>query len=171
MWLFGSFADRRTGTAAAEILSNESLEVEMMAREIMHAEAVWQEDLRFDCRAGTGHEITLDADEEFGGKNAGPRPIEMLLVGLSACTGMDVVSILRKMRQPVTGYRVRVTGDRRAEDPRIFTKITVEHVLQGDLAEDRVAHAVELSETQYCSVSAMLQEAAEIEVRWTVDRG
>jgi putative redox protein len=138
--------------------------------EIMNAEAVWQEDLRFNATTGTGHEIVLDAAEEFGGKDAGPQPIELLLAGYAACTGMDVMSILKKMRQPVTGYRVRVTGERRDEQPRIFTKIMIEHVVQGDLDEDKVAHAVELSEEKYCSVSAMLKQAAEIEVKWTIER-
>jgi putative redox protein len=138
--------------------------------EIMTGEAVWQEDLRFIATTGTGHEIILDADPEFGGQNAGPRPIELLLAGNAACTGMDVISILQKMRQPVTGYRVRVTGERRDEAPRIYTKIHIEHIVQGDIDEDKVAHAVELSEDKYCSVSAMLKGAAEVVATWRVEK-
>lgn len=138
--------------------------------ETMSAEAVWQEDLRFNATTGTGHEIVLDADPEFGGQNAGPRPIELLLAGNAACTGMDVISILRKMRQPVEGYRVRVTGERRDADPRIFTRIVIEHILRGDLDEEKVAHAVQLSEEKYCSVSAMLRGVAQIEATWRIEK-
>ena len=136
----------------------------------MHAEAVWQEDLRFSATTGTGHEIVLDADPEFGGANAGPRPIEMVLVASAGCTGMDVVSILKKMRQPVTGYRVHATGERRDEEPRIFTRIVIEHILQGDLDEAKVAHAVELSEDKFCSVAAMLRGVVQIEATWRIEK-
>ena len=136
----------------------------------MTAEAGWREGMRFEVTTGTGHEIVLDASPQNGGADAGPRPIELLLVANAGCTGMDVISILQKMRLPVKGYRVRVIGTRRDEHPRIFEHILIEHILQGDLDEGKVAHAVDLSETKYCSVGAMLREAAEIEIRWTVER-
>jgi putative redox protein len=136
----------------------------------VNAEAVWQEDLRFVGTSGSGHEIVLDASDEFGGKNAGPRPIELLLVGLAGCTGMDVVSILNKMRQPLTGYRVRVTGQRADTEPHVYTYILVEHILQGDLDEAKVAHAVELSDTKYCSAAATLKGVAKLEMKWTIEK-
>jgi len=134
------------------------------------AEAVWQEGLRFLGISGTGHEIIMDASDEFGGKDAGARPIELLLVGLAGCTGMDVASILKKMRQPLTGYRVRVTGERAETEPQIYTHVVVEHILQGDLDEDKVAHAVELSDEKYCSAIATLRGVAKVESKWTVER-
>lgn len=134
------------------------------------AEAVWQEDLRFVGISGSGHEIVMDASDEYGGQNAGARPMELLLVGLAGCTGMDVVSVLGKMRQVVTGYRVRVTGQRADTDPHVYTHILVEHLLQGDLDEAKVKHAVELSDTKYCSAAAMLKCVAKMEVKWTIEK-
>jgi putative redox protein len=134
------------------------------------AQAVWQEDLRFMGVSGTGHEIVMDASDEFGGQNAGARPMELLLVGLAGCTGMDVVSILEKMRQTVTGYRVRVTGQRAETEPQFYTHILVEHVLEGDLDESKVAHAVELSDTKYCSAAATLRGVAQVEAKWTIEK-
>ncbi len=136
----------------------------------LHAEAVWQEDMRFGATTGSGHEFVMDASADHGGQNAGPRPMELLLVGLTGCTGMDVISILRKMRQPVTGYRVRVTGERAETDPHVYTHIVIEHILQGDLDEKKLAHAVELSDTKYCSAAAMLRAVAKMEVRWTIEQ-
>jgi putative redox protein len=138
--------------------------------ETMKAEAIWQEDLRFEATTGTGHQIVLDADPEFGGAEAGPRPIELLLVGYASCSGMDVISILRKMRQPVEGYRVQVTGERREQEPRIFVRIAIEHILRGDLDETKVAHAVQLSEEKFCSVAGMLRGAAELTATWRVEK-
>jgi putative redox protein len=140
-----------------------------MAGEIT-AEAVWQEGLRFVATSGTGHEVVLDASGDHGGSDAGPRPMEMLLIGLAGCTGMDVISILGKMRQPVTGYRLRVSGRRRDTEPQAYTHIVVEHVLQGDLDEAKVAHAVELSDAKYCSVAATLRGTAQVEMKWTIEK-
>jgi len=129
----------------------------------MEARVRFLEDMAFEAKTGTGHTLVMDAAPEVGGHNRGPRPMEMLLVGLGGCTGMDVVSILRKMRQPVTGYEVIVRGERAAEHPKVFTEIVVEHVVYGNgLAEEMVRRAVELSETRYCSASAMLSRAARV---------
>lgn len=119
--------------------------------------------MSFLGETASGHELTLDAAAEVGGKDAGPRPIELFLLGLGGCTGMDVISILRKMRQDVTGYELNVRGERVDEHPRVFTRITVEHVVRGrGLNEQSVARAVDLSATRYCPASAMLSKAAEV---------
>jgi putative redox protein len=120
--------------------------------------------ISFRGRTGTGHQLILDAPEEAGGENRGPRPVELVLLGLAGCTGMDVISILRKMRQDVTGYEVQVRGDERAPDhPKVFTRVTVEHIVRGRaLTEASVARAVELSATRYCPVSAMLGATAQV---------
>jgi len=141
-----------------------------MAHKALQAEVIWEEGLRFRGKAASGHEIILDADVSHGGSNAGPRPVELLLIANAACTGMDVISILQKMRQPVEGYRLRITGERREEHPRIFTKIVIEHIVKGDIDEERLAHAVKLSDEKYCSVSAMLRGVAKIEALWTIER-
>lgn len=136
----------------------------------MSVDLRWRQDMEFVGAMGSGHEIVMDASPASGGNDRGPRPMEMLLLGLAGCTAMDVIALLKKMRQPVEAYRVQVRGVRREDYPRYFTHITIEHVVTGDVAEDRLAHAVELSEDKYCSAQAMLRELAEIEVRYRVER-
>jgi putative redox protein len=109
--------------------------------------------------SGSGHDFLMDAESAAGGQERGPRPMEAVLMAFGGCTGMDVISILRKMRQTVTGYEVRLVGDRTAEQPTVFTDITVEHVVRGrNLNLDNVLRAIELSATRYCPVSAMLSK-------------
>lgn len=134
----------------------------------MNVEAVWQGGWRFDTRTGTGHTVVMDAAVEDEGTEAGPRPMELLLVGLAGCTGMDVVSILDTMRQEVKSYRVRVTAQRREEHPKVFTHILIEHLVTGQVSEDRLARAIELSSQKYCSAQAMLREVAVIETRYEI---
>lgn len=131
--------------------------------EIMRARALLEADMRFLATADSEQSITLDADEHGGGQNAGFRPMELLLVGLAGCTGMDVISILRKKRQQVTGYEVRVTGVRAEENPMVFVEITVEHVVTGHhVQREAVTHAIELSEKRYCGAGAMLGKVAHL---------
>src|SRR5437588_4143841 len=119
--------------------------------------------MRFDAEAGSGHHITLDAAEHGGGQNAGFRPMELLLVGLAGCTGMDVISILRKQRQQVTAYEVHVSGVRAETHPMVFVEITVEHIVTGHhLQSEAVARAVQLSEERYCGAGAMLGKVAHL---------
>ena len=128
---------------------------------------VWSRDgLGFDAHTRSGHVVPLDATPEMGGREHGPRPMEMLLVGLAGCTAMDVLAILRKLRQHVTGYEVRVRDRRADEHPRRFVEIVVEHVVRGPaLDEAAVARAVQLSAEKYCPASAAL--AAGCPVRHT----
>src|SRR5881397_3608042 len=99
--------------------------------EKMIANARLETEMRFDAGAGSGHHVTLDAAEHGGGQNAGFRPMELLLVGLAGCTGMDVISILRKKREQVTAYEVHVSGIRAEENPMVFVEITVKHIVTG----------------------------------------
>ena len=125
--------------------------------------------MAFRATTGTGHEVVMDAAPEVGGSDAGPRPMEMLLVGLGGCTGMDVISILRKMHQHVSGYQIRLSGERATDHPKIFTSISVEHVVRGrDVSADAVKRSVELSATRYCSAAAMLNRAARVEETYRV---
>ena len=106
------------------------------------------------------HSITMDADRE---RNLAPSPMELLLLALGSCTGVDVVSILRKRREQVNGYRVEVRGERRGEHPRSYSKLEVHHIVTGrNISERSVEKAIKLSEEQYCSVAATLRPAAEI---------
>jgi putative redox protein len=119
--------------------------------------------MRFEVEAGSGHHVTLDAAEHGGGHNEGFRPMELLLVGLAGCTGMDVISILRKKRQDVTGYEVHVTGVRAEEYPMVFVEITVEHIVTGHhIQPEAVARAIELSKERYCGAGAMLGKVAHL---------
>ena len=120
--------------------------------------------MTFEATSGSGHTLRIDVAPEAGGREEGARPLELLLLGLGGCTGMDVISILRKMRQDVTGYEVQVHGERAEQHPKVFTRITVEHVVRGHgLSEESVAKAVGLSEHKYCSANAMLGKVATIE--------
>ena len=110
-----------------------------------------------------GLQVTMDAATEVDGRDQGPTPMELLAMALGGCTGMDVISMLRKMRQDVSAYEVHVSGPRSADHPQIFSALSVEHVVHGkNLDPDRVRHAIELSATRYCSVSAMLSRAATV---------
>ena len=129
----------------------------------MTAVAKLETGMRFDAQATSGYHVTLDSNELNGGEGAGFSPMEMLLVGLAGCTGMDVLSILRKKRQDVTGYEVHVGGIRADEYPKVFVEISVEHVVTGhNIQQAAVARAIELSETRYCGAEAMLGKVARI---------
>ena len=126
------------------------------------------EGIAFDIDFATGHRITVDGAEQFGGQNLGARPMHLLLASLGACTAMDVISILRKMRQPVKAYRIQVEGQRAEEHPKVFTSITIKHIVTGDVDEERLAHAIELSNTKYCSAHAMLGTVAQINTEYQI---
>ena len=127
------------------------------------ARASWGRGMRFDVRTGSGHTVVVDVAEADGGQNAGPTPTELLMVGLASCTGMDVISILAKMRQEVTGLEIAVHGVRQDEHPQVFRDITVEYVVTGrGLRAESVQRAIELSETKYCTVGATLAHTATI---------
>lgn len=117
------------------------------------------EDLFIGISPG-GHAQVLETNHE---RASAATPMELLLIALGSCTAVDVVSILRKKREQVTDYRVEVSGERRAEHPRSYTRMHVKHILRGrKLSEKAVAQAIELSETKYCSVAATLRPTAEI---------
>jgi putative redox protein len=114
-------------------------------------------------KAGSNHWVALDSPEAAGGAGAGTSPKELVLVALGGCTAMDVISILRKKRAPVTDVVVNLTGTERDEHPRIFTEIHVEYVIRGDgIKPADVEHAIRLSTTTYCSVSAMLRDTVKL---------
>jgi putative redox protein len=140
-----------------------------MTESVMTASVELMDGMAFQADTGSGHSLAMDAAPEVGGADCGPRPMEMLLVGLGGCTGMDVISILRKMRQDVSGYAVRVRGERADDHPRVFTTIFVEHVVRGHrLSTESVRRAVELSATRYCSAGAMLGKVAHIEESYRI---
>jgi putative redox protein len=122
----------------------------------------------FRATFGSGGSLMLDASPPVG-KDLGPRPMELLPAALAGCTGMDVIGILRKQRQDVTGYAVEVRAERAETHPQVLTAIAVEHVVRGrGLDPEAVRKAVELSATKYCSVGAMLRQVVDPSESYTV---
>lgn len=122
----------------------------------MHLQVNWKQGMAFQTTTPSGHDVTLDAGEDVGGLNTGPRPTEMLLQATAACTGIDIVSILHKMRLPLDRFEMNIDGVRATEHPKKFTAIHILYVLDGDMPEERVRRAIELSVDRYCSVSHSL---------------
>ena len=125
--------------------------------------------MRFDGTSGSGHTVAMDATVDVGGTDSGPTPMELLLVALAGCTGMDVISILRKQRQEVTKYEVTVHGTRADTHPRVYVEVTVKHVVTGHhLDPQAVSRAIELSSSKYCSVSQTVARTANITTSFEV---
>lgn len=126
----------------------------------MQARVKWVEEVLFMGQSGSGHTIMMDGPEEVGGRNLAARPMEMLLMGLGGCSTFDVVSILKKSRQSVTGCEVEIRSERADTEPKVFTKIDLHFIVTGEnLKESAVQRAVSLSAEKYCSASIMLERA------------
>jgi len=122
----------------------------------------WTEDMSFEAMVND-HKIVIDAVEAVGGKDRGPRPKPLMLLSLGGCTGMDVVSILKKMRVAYEGLKIEVEGELTDEHPKIYHTITLNYIFTGkDLPKEKLEKAVNLSQERYCGVTAMLQKAATI---------
>ena len=135
----------------------------------MNATVRWTSGMQFRGTGAAGAAITMDARPEQGGRDTGPSPMETVLLALGGCTGMDVVSILQKMRAPLEGLEVRITADRAEEHPKVFTRIALEYVFTGTgLKPEQLTRAVELSQTRYCSVSAMLRRVTDFTYSWRI---
>jgi putative redox protein len=136
----------------------------------MKARVSWVEGMMFTGESGSGHTIVLDGAPENGGRNAGIRPMELMLLGLAGCTAFDVVLILQRGREPVTNCVVEVDAERAATDPKVFTAIHLQYRLSGQgLSPQKVERAIQLSKEKYCSASIMLGQVAQITHSWTVD--
>ncbi|HGM6963874.1 TPA: OsmC family protein [Pseudomonas aeruginosa] len=123
----------------------------------MKARIQWAGEAMFLGESGSGHVVVMDGPPDHGGRNLGVRPMEMVLIGLGGCTNFDVVSILKKARQPVESCEAFLEAERADEEPKVFTKIHVHFVVKGrGLKEVQVKRAVELSAEKYCSASIML---------------
>jgi putative redox protein len=129
----------------------------------MKARVKWVEDVCFMGETESGHAVIMDASPDVGGRNLGMRPMEMLLVGMGGCSSIDVVTILKKSRQPITDCVAEITAERADEIPKVFTKIHVHFVVTGKgLNPVQVERAVNLSAEKYCSASIMLGKAAQM---------
>ena len=122
-----------------------------------------QSGMAFSAETGSGHLLMMDGAPDGGGRNLAPRPMETLLSGAGACSAYDVVLILQRGRQKITGCRVEVLADRAETDPKVFTRIEMRYVVTGnDLSAAAVERAVKLSHEKYCSATAMMAKTAEI---------
>lgn len=137
----------------------------------MQAKVTLVDGLQFVGEASSGHAIVMDGDPRLGGANTGIRPSELLLVGVGGCSGMDVISILRKKKQNVTGLEIHVDGNKADSHPKKFTDITIRYVVKGKgISEEAVKRAVQLSMDKYCSVKATLEGVAKINFSYHIEQ-
>ena len=127
----------------------------------------WIGEQKFLATSPSGHALPMDSDRE---SNKAPGPMELVLMALGVCTATDVVSVLKKKRQKLESLEVVCSGERAAEPPTVWTKLEIVYRLRGELDEDAVKHAIELSEEKYCSVAAMLKKTAKISWRYEILR-
>lgn len=126
----------------------------------MKATVKWTDGAMFVGESGSGHAVVMDGAPDLGGRNLGPRPMEMLLIGTGGCSTYDVMSMLKKSRQSVVDCRVEIEAERADAVPAVFTRINMHFVVTGNgLKENHVRRAVELSAEKYCSASIMLAAA------------
>jgi len=140
----------------------------------MDAKVIWNKGMQFTGSADSGFNVTLDADPGVGGANSGFRPLELLAIGLAGCTAMDVISILRKKKQEVTAFDVRVEAEQQAEHPHVFTTAKILYTVSGrNVDETAVRRAIELSTLKYCPAQAMLSRAFPMQMLYEIydDKG
>ncbi|MDD2702173.1 MAG: OsmC family protein [Sideroxydans sp.] len=138
----------------------------------MKARIKWVEEVSFLGETESGHAVLMDGPPAGGGRNLGPRPMEMLLIGTGACTAYDVVHILKKARQPITDCVVDIQSDRADTDPKVFTRIHMHFIVTGKgLKLEQVERAIKLSADKYCSASIMLGKTADITHDFEIQEG
>lgn len=131
----------------------------------------WIGEMKFVGIAPSGHIVAMDSPQESGGANLAPSPMELVLCACGACTGMDVVSFLKKMREDLTALTIQISAQRQKEHPRVYTKIDLVYKLKGrNLNKENIAKAVRLSLDKYCSVAAMLKPACPISYKIELER-
>ena len=135
----------------------------------MKAKITWINGRAFLGESGSGHSVVMDGAPEAGGRNIGVRPMEMLLLGLGGCTAFDVVMILEKSRENITGCEVELVSERASEDPKVFTYVKMIYTVTGkNLKPASVERAIKLSADKYCSASKMFEFTAKIEHEWKI---
>ena len=136
----------------------------------MKARAKLIEGMAFMGEAGSGHALVMDGSPEYGGRNLGFRPMELILLGVAGCTAFDVVNILRRGREDVADCVVEVAGERAAEDPKVFTKVHLIYRVKGrSLSPAKVERAIKLSKEKYCSASIMVAKTAEMTFEYHIE--
>lgn len=136
----------------------------MLSAKITHVKG-----LQFIGDSSSGHAIVMDANSAVGGQNTGPRPMELLLLAAGGCSGMDVISILKKKKQEVTSLEITVKGEKSEDYPKKFTEIYLEFLVKGkNISEEAVKRAIDLSMNKYCSVKATLEGTAKIHFTYRI---
>lgn len=136
----------------------------------MEAKITWKDKLSFTGISDSGFTLNLGADPAVGGDNDGFRPMELLAISLAGCTGMDVISILKKKRQEVTGFEVRINAEQSDEHPKVFTHILIEYMIEGNQIDPgAVDRAIELSTTRYCPVQHMFNKDVVIDHKYQIN--
>lgn len=135
----------------------------------MDAKVTLQQRMSFTATAESGFRLNMGATPDLGGDDDGFRPMELVLLGLAGCTAMDVISILRKKRQHVTGFEVQAHAERAEAHPKVFTDVTIKYIVEGiNIDPAAVIRAIELSETKYCPAQAMLVQAVPIKHEYEI---
>ena len=138
----------------------------------MKARVKWVEGVSFVAESASGHAVVLDGAPEAGGRNLGPRPMELVLMGTGACSAFDVVMILRKARQDVSDCVVELDADRATEDPKVFTRVHFHFIVTGKgVSASHVERAVRLSKEKYCSATAMIAKTAAVSSDFEIREG
>jgi putative redox protein len=135
----------------------------------MDAKVTWKDGLSFTGSAETGFNVPLGAEPEVGGADDGFRPMELMGVSLAGCTAMDVISILKKKQQAVTGFEVKVHADRATEHPKVFTHVVITYQVTGNNVDEvAVIRAIDLSAKKYCPAQAMLSKVVPMELKYEI---
>ncbi|MCC6569475.1 MAG: OsmC family protein [Anaerolineales bacterium] len=135
----------------------------------MKAVVNWQDGMKFIGTGPSGFPLQMDAESSLGGSDSGVRPMELIALGLIGCQAMDVISVLRKKRQQVTGFEVRFDGPRSPDFPKVFTRAEITFVVTGNqIDEAAVIRAIELTATKYCPASAMLDQVFPMELKYEI---
>jgi putative redox protein len=138
-------------------------EIESMPADKKKMSLEWKGNFRFAAKNPNGLTVNFDAPKKYGGDETAPSPMEALLACLAGCTSYDVVSILKKKRQNISGYWVEVEGERLDEPPEVYSKIQLKYIIKGkNISKEAVERAIQLSYEKYCSVGAMLRKTAEV---------
>ena len=129
----------------------------------------WKGDMTFAGETPSGFPIQMDSDPDFGGTNNGPRPMELLGYGLAGCTAMDIISILKKKRQEVTYFDVKMDAPRSHQYPKVFTKATITYIVSGkNISESAVLRAIELTAMKYCPAQLMFSQVFPIDLYYEI---
>ncbi len=128
----------------------------------MNLKLEWKENMIFTAYTPSGHEVKIDSSPKSGGDDTAARPMELMLVSLAGCTAMDIISILSKMKAQPENFRVEVEYEKAPAHPKVYTKLHLKYIFKGNIDRKKAQKAVELSQTKYCSASAMLRKAADL---------